>query len=132
MGSLGEAPEALFVYGTLRCAPVLQGLTGRTPRGVPDSAPGWRVASLAGRIYPGLVPGPGTAAGAVLTDLTPSEWRVLDDFEGQQYELRPLTLTSGRQAVAYVWMVNEAVLPANWDLAIFERDHLAAYVTRFR
>ncbi|WP_243744501.1 gamma-glutamylcyclotransferase family protein [Streptomyces hainanensis] len=125
-------PTELFVYGTLRCAPVLRGLIGRTPRGVPDSAPGWRAANLAGRVYPGLVPGPGAAAGAVLSDLTPAEWRVLDDFEGQPYELSPVTLASGSHAMAYLWTIDADVLPTDWNLQHFEQHDLAAYTRRFR
>ncbi|MDT0321904.1 gamma-glutamylcyclotransferase family protein [Streptomyces millisiae] len=132
MGRLGSPPAGLFVYGTLRCDRVLDGLLRRIPRGVPDSAPGWRVASLAARVYPGLVPGPGAAVGLVLSDLTLPEWRILDDFEDQCYELRPLTLASGRDAVAYVWTVDSEVLASDWDLTSFERDHVAAYVARFQ
>ncbi|WP_240796176.1 gamma-glutamylcyclotransferase family protein [Streptomyces sp. RFCAC02] len=132
MGSLDEAPTALFVYGTLRCAPVLQGLIRRTPCGVHDSAPGWRVARLADRVYPGLVPGGGAASGLVLTDLTPPEWRTLDDFEDAHYALHPLRLASGRHAVAYVWTALDEVLTTGWDLRHFEQQHLTAYIARFR
>ncbi len=122
----------LFVYGTLRCGPVLRGLIRRVPNGGPDSAPGWRAAALRDRVYPGLVPGRGAAAGRVLTDLAPREWRVLDDFEGEEYALRPLTLASGRRAVAYVWAAGVDVLPSDWDLDDFRRRHLAGYARRLR
>ncbi|MFI7240798.1 gamma-glutamylcyclotransferase family protein [Streptomyces qinglanensis] len=91
LAPVDTAADALFVYGTLRFDRILAALLGRVPPRTPATAPGWRTAVLAGRPYPGLVPSSGhTATGLLLTGLSPAEWRALDDFEDDAYELRRL------------------------------------------
>ncbi|MFE0421812.1 gamma-glutamylcyclotransferase family protein [Streptomyces sp. NPDC058953] len=122
----------LFCYGTLRFDAVLEALLGRIPSGVPVDAPGWRAAALAKRVYPGLVPAPGsTAPGLLLTDLSRREWAILNAFEDERYDLRPVALASGQRAWAYIWPGDD-VLPANWDKDLFEGRHLLEYATRCR
>ncbi|MFH8642055.1 gamma-glutamylcyclotransferase family protein [Streptomyces goshikiensis] len=124
------AGDALFCYGTLQFDAVLNALLSRIPERQPDSAPGWRTAALEGRQYPGLVSSPDTTArGLLLTDLTLTEWDILDAFEDTLYDLREVTMASGRRAWAYVWTKDE-VLTQNWDQASFERKHLPEYVAR--
>ncbi|MGW8377418.1 gamma-glutamylcyclotransferase family protein [Streptomyces sp. ODS28] len=118
----------LFVYGTLRFAPVLTALLGRVPDSTPAEAPGWRAAALRGRPYPGLVPAePGLVRGRVLTGLSGDEWRRLDDFEGPEYVVQELALKGGGTALAYVWAMGD-VLPQDWDPDEFEARHMHLYV----
>ncbi|HZG05951.1 MAG TPA: gamma-glutamylcyclotransferase family protein [Streptomyces sp.] len=126
---LAAAPDPLFAYGTLRFPEVLRALLGRVPARTPAGVAGWRAAALEGRPYPGLVPAGGTATGLLLTDLTPGEWRVLDAFEGEEYERRRLSLTDGRHCWAYVW-TGGGVLPGDWSAGDFAERHLAAYAAR--
>ena len=105
-------------------------LLGRVPAGVPASVAGWRVASLPGRVYPGLVSGEALAKGQLLTDLTPGEWRLLDAFEDDVYEMRRLTLTDCRHGWAYVCAHHTDAAPHDWDIDTFERDHLTGYLKR--
>src|SRR6266498_2413442 len=118
---------ALFVYGSFRFPEVVRALLGRVPPTAPAAVGGWRVAALPGQVYPGLVPGEGSAAGLLMTGLTAAEWRILDDFEGEAYELRCLTLTDGRRGWAYVWLDGSAA-PGGWDAELFAARHLAAFV----
>jgi len=120
--------EALFVYGTLLFPDVLQVLLGRVPNRTVAAAAGWRVAALAGRRYPGLVPGDGQASGMLITGLTPDEWRVLNAFEDNVYELRRLTLTDARHGWAYVYSDDREVLTDDWDAERFAAEHLPSYV----
>src|SRR6266487_644351 len=92
-GRLSAGSEALFVYGSLLFPEVMRVLLGRIPAGLPASVAGWRVAALPGRVYPALVPGETVAKGQLISDLTPADWRLLDAFEDDVYELRRLTLT---------------------------------------
>ncbi|WP_327346015.1 gamma-glutamylcyclotransferase family protein [Streptomyces europaeiscabiei] len=125
-----DAPDVLFVYGTLQFDAVLKGLLGRVPASTPTSAPEWRAAALEGRVYPGLVAAPGaTAAGLLLTDLTDQEWRLLDAFEDDQYDLREVSLLTRERGLAYIWPDVE-VRPENWDSAEFKELHLPAYAAR--
>ncbi|MFF4456582.1 gamma-glutamylcyclotransferase family protein [Streptomyces goshikiensis] len=124
------AGDALFCYGTLQFDAVLNALLSRIPQRHPDSAPGWRTAALEGRQYPGLVTSTDTTArGLLLTDLTLTEWGILDAFEDTLYDLREVALASGRRAWAYVWTKGE-VLTQNWDQTSFERKHLPEYAAR--
>ncbi|WP_419999090.1 gamma-glutamylcyclotransferase family protein [Streptomyces boninensis] len=127
-----EPRPDLFAYGTLQFDEVLQALLGRVPRHAPDRAPDWRAAALERRLYPGLVAGPGAAApGALLTGLSAREWAILDAYEDDQYELREITLASGRRCLTYVWEGGE-VLDADWDAEEFRVRHLRAYAEQMR
>ncbi|RAY14951.1 gamma-glutamylcyclotransferase [Actinomadura craniellae] len=122
--------EPLFVYGTLRFPEVLQALLGRVPNRAPAEAPGLRVVALPGRVYPGLIPGAGIARGLLLTGLTVREQRVLDDFEGPEYERRRIGLGDGRHAAAYLWDPDADHLDEEWSPQDFARRHLDDYVDR--
>ncbi|WP_330301570.1 MULTISPECIES: gamma-glutamylcyclotransferase family protein [unclassified Streptomyces] len=129
---LASEPGALFVYGTLQFPTVLEALIGRIPSGRPTAAPGWRAAALERRVYPGLVAAPGaTATGLLMEDLTPTEWKILDDFEDDRYDLREITLAEGLTGWACVWPDGE-VLPYNWQADYFADRHLTAYTARFK
>ncbi|GAA2435489.1 gamma-glutamylcyclotransferase family protein [Streptomyces macrosporus] len=123
------AADPLFVYGTLRFPEVLRALLGRVPARTPADVAGWRAAPLEGRLYPGLVPAEETVTGLLLEDLTPAEWRVLDAFEGDEYDRRRLALTDGRHCCAYVWSAGR-VLPGTWSVEDFAERHLADFVLR--
>ncbi|MBF6329665.1 gamma-glutamylcyclotransferase [Nocardia transvalensis] len=118
----------LFVYGTLQFGPVLEELIGRTPEFELAVTRDRRVAALPGRLYPGLVPEPGRMAGGlVLGDLTPAEWRILDAFEDEEYELRPIELIGHDKPVpTYVWTAD--VTRNDWHPEVFATDHLARYL----
>lgn len=123
----------LFVYGTLRFAPVLEALLGRVPQMSPASVVGWRAAALPGRVYPGLVPAADRRCdGILLSGLRRSDRVVLDMFEGDPYEPRELRLADGRTAVAYLWRNTADVTADDWDPQAFASRHLAYYVQRCR
>jgi gamma-glutamylcyclotransferase (GGCT)/AIG2-like uncharacterized protein YtfP len=127
---LADGPTALFVYGTLQFEPVLIGLIGRVPERQPATTLGWRAATLDGRVYPGLVSAPGSEApGLLLTGMSEREWRVLDTFEDDRYDLRRIDLTCGSAAWAYVWPDGE-VHAEDWDAAGFQERHLQGYAAR--
>ncbi|MDT0430343.1 gamma-glutamylcyclotransferase family protein [Streptomyces salyersiae] len=126
------SPDAatLFAYGTLQFDAVLEGLIGRIPQQVSASAPGWRAASLEGRVYPGLVAAPGSVApGVLFTDLSRREWAILDAFEDDRYDLREVTLSSGGRGLAYIWPAGE-VLDEDWNSEQFRTRHLEEYAAR--
>ncbi|WP_218000523.1 gamma-glutamylcyclotransferase family protein [Nocardia higoensis] len=119
----------LFAYGTLRVDAVLRTLLGRIPDSTPDVLTGWRIARLPDRVYPGLVPAPaGSATGRLLTGLAAAEWTLLDRYEGDEYDLVPVTLASGTAAMVYVW--NESAEGTEWLLDDFIATELSPYVER--
>jgi hypothetical protein len=120
-------PADLFAYGTLRFPDVLEALLGRVPEHSPAIAPGWRVAALEGRVYPVLVPGDGGAGGILLSGLTAGEWRVIDAYEDDFYDLERLTLVDGRPGWAYLTRDPAAALSVDWSPGDFTTRHLGAF-----
>jgi gamma-glutamylcyclotransferase (GGCT)/AIG2-like uncharacterized protein YtfP len=125
---LAGAPEALFAYGTLQFPDVLRALIGRMPEHTPTAADGWRIAALPGRDYPGLVPGATQADGLLITGLTAAEWRILDAFEDDWYELRELSLIGGGTAWCYTCPPGYQVAEENWTASDFAQAHLEVFV----
>ncbi|MFE3189591.1 gamma-glutamylcyclotransferase family protein [Nocardia sp. NPDC059240] len=122
--------DPLFVYGTLRFGAVLTELIGRVPEMAAARVLGRRAAALPGRSYPGLV----TAADAVtdgflLTGLTADDWRVLDAFEDDEYDLVPVSVTAGEQ-VGYAWTYawRAEVEAHDWSASAFEAETLPRYI----
>lgn len=127
---LAAGRPALFVYGTLTFPDVRRGLLGRLPESAAAAGTGWRVAALHGRTYPGLVAGERTVDGLVLLDLRPDEWRVIDAFEDDTYDLRPIVLDGGGPAWTYVWDDPGAVAPDDWERGLFASRHLTEFASR--
>ncbi|MCW2884140.1 MAG: hypothetical protein QOE54_4455 [Streptosporangiaceae bacterium] len=125
---LTAAPEALFAYGTLQFPEVLHALIGRMPEHTVASVDGWRIAGLPGRDYPGLVPAGTRADGLLIRGLSDEEWRVLDAFEDDWYDLRELTLTDGGTAWCYTCPSGYQVSERDWTAADFSRTHLGGFV----
>jgi hypothetical protein len=124
---LAVAPQALFAYGTLQFPEVLSALLGRVPSCTPVAVPGWRVAALPGRSYPGLVRHSGTATGLLITGLSVPEWRTLDAWEDAFYELRELDLVGDGTAWSWVCPEGYEVEPYDWTPAEFAAAHLPRF-----
>lgn len=122
----------LFVYGTLLLDEVIKVLLGRIPHYQYAVAPGWQVVCLPQRVYPGLVPGQGEAAGKVFIDLTDAEWATLDDFEDCAYSLAAIRVSifteTEMDALSYLWRGDHSGQP--WSAIDFGRDELTNYLDR--
>lgn len=95
--------EQLFVYGTLLDASVQQKVLGRVAAGQPDRLAGYKKykIKLGRHVYPIIKPeAGGLVEGAVLA-VTPTELKRIDQYEGQAYQRKKVTLASGRQAWVY-------------------------------
>lgn len=126
---LGDPDALLFVYGSLQFPEVLHALLGRVPPTTDAQANGWHVTALVDAVYPGLVAGAGPTTGLVLSGLTADEWRVIDAFEDDVYDLRTVDLTDGRLAWAYTCPTGSNVsIEAAWDARNFAEHHLTDYV----
>lgn len=118
----------LFVYGTLRFPDVLSALLGRVPERVQASVPGWRVAALPGRVYPGLVRADEAVAhGDVLVGLSVAELELLHDYEGVEYDFESVTLADGESVPTYIW--RGETLAEDWDPGAFEALKLTDYLS---
>lgn len=141
LARIGAGPAALFAYGTLQFPEVLQVLLGRVPGHTPGAITGWRAAALPGLVYPGLVPADSTVStgstvstvsGVLLAGLTCAEWRIIDAYEDDSYELGRLTLTDGRPGWAYFYDQGAGVLPHDWSAGEFAVRHLAGFAESCR
>lgn len=120
--------KSLFAYGTLMFPEILEALLGRVPTNEDAVAEGWRAVAIPGRSYPALVASPGRARGRLLLDLEPDEWRVIDAYEEDTYELRSVDVdTPRRAAVAYVRSTTEVSTDVSWDRDRFVREELSAF-----
>ncbi len=120
----------LFFYGTLRDRELLEAVLGHpvAPSDVSEArAPHYRTVVYPGRVYPGIIGAPGSAAeGTLVHDVTDFDRDVLDAFEGEEYERRPILVeVAGEIEEADVyWPTTD--IPADapgWTFADWERDH---------
>lgn len=107
---------------------VLRTLLGRVPELAPEAVDGWRAAALPGRVYPVLVPGGGHVSGRLLTGLDADDWRILDAYEDDLYDLARLPLAGGGHAWTYVSPVGGDASDEDWSPDVFAERHLAAFV----
>lgn len=97
----------------------------------PTTVTGWKVTALADVVYPGLLPGGGTAIGHLLTDLGREDWAVIDAFEDPLYDLT--AVNSADDAIAWAYTCSStstAPVAGGWTAHNFVTLHLAAYVER--
>jgi gamma-glutamylcyclotransferase (GGCT)/AIG2-like uncharacterized protein YtfP len=125
---LSVDPDALFVYGSLLFPEVLRALLDRVPDSTTATVVGWRVAALLDRVYPALIPGDQAVAGRLLTGLSTNEWRIIDAFEDNVYELRRLALVDERHGWAYICQSVAGTTSDGWNADDFASRHLADYV----
>lgn len=127
-GSAGTAD--LFAYGTLAIDDVITALIGRVPIWTDATAPGWRVASIPGKVYPGLIlSSNSSAAGRLYRDLTLTEWILLNDFEDSLYQLDRISVAPASiSALTYTW--DGPRLGTSWEVSGFVGSALNQYVGR--
>jgi len=63
-------------------------------------------------------------------ELTESEWRPVDAFENDLYELHCLSLDDRRSGWSYVCHDESEVLPHDWNAETFADRELGTYVER--
>jgi hypothetical protein len=123
-----------FFYGTLMDGDVRNAVLGNFIAGEvasPDLLAGWRRVGLRGRSYPVIVPSPGAtfdglavsfaaAAGRAVTDL-------LISFEGPEYAIETLVLSSGLSASVFVGSRQSHPTGRPWSLSHWEKRHKRAF-----
>jgi hypothetical protein len=68
------------------------------------------------------------APGHLISDLAEDEWRILDDFESDLYELRSVMTQDQTAAWAYALNDDGDVFWHRWDSDKFARDSLDQYL----
>lgn len=131
--------DALFAYGTLSLPEVLEALIGTRPPCRPAELEGHACYRVRGAVYPAAVAQAGASTrGVVYEGIRPSEWTLLDRFEGALYEcrlcrVRPL---EGAPRDAFVYLLaagrEGAVAREPWSREEFARRHLHRYLEACR
>ncbi|CAN0443597.1 unnamed protein product [Discosporangium mesarthrocarpum] len=125
-----------FFYGTLIDADVRAAVLDKfTDNGsvAPAQLEGWRRVGLHGRSYPVIVPSPdgtvdGIAASFAAGDEAPVTER-LKSFEGVEYIMAAVTLTSGDTASVFVGSRRCHPTGRAWSFSNWERRHKRAFLT---
>ena len=125
----------LFVYGTLRHAPLLEALLGRDVEAVPATLAGHRAACMDGRVYPGLIRDRRGSAVGSLVDVDDGDLDVLDRFEGGEYTRVAVTAaTEDGDTEAETYLLTgpsqELVTAETWSLGDFVARAASAWVQR--
>jgi gamma-glutamylcyclotransferase (GGCT)/AIG2-like uncharacterized protein YtfP len=130
------ALQRLFAYGTLQVPDILQAVVGQRWQGEPAVLSGYACYRVSNKPYPAIVVDPaGAVAGVLYSGVSTRDLERLDSYEGELYERRELSVRAGGTllgAAAYVLGErHRSILSTEaWELAAFEREHLAAYLTR--
>lgn len=128
----------VFAYGTLMFPEIAATVTGERPAAESARLPGHARHALRERVYPGAVPRPGhEIEGVLYHDLTPAALVRVDEFEGELYCRRRVTVLGGpdeRPCEALVYLVRPRwqplLLPRDWCPERFRREWHAAYLQR--
>ena len=129
----------VFTYGSLMYDAVWSRLADARYRSVAAVIEGHRRFAVAGETYPALIAAPGhRVAGRLWLAVGPADVERLDRFEGPDYQrcrvmvtVDPAVDPSGQlEAQCYRWRDVSRLLPDDWDVAAFERDHLSGFAQR--
>jgi len=123
----------VFTYGSLMFREVLDRAVIGRYQGVSARAHGFTRGSIAGQIYPGMIPdATQEVAGTLYFGIEPDDLARLDFFEGEEYERSAISVAceGGRieYAQAYIYLFPEkltqtAWIPKDFDLPQFLRTY---------
>jgi gamma-glutamylcyclotransferase (GGCT)/AIG2-like uncharacterized protein YtfP len=130
--------DALFAYGTLAVAEVIEAVAGRAFAAEPARLRGFARRAVRGEVFPALVAAAGAeTAGVLYRGLDAEAFAALDAFEGDLYERRAVTVdTAAGSAVADAYLARDArraaLADAAWDLERFVARDLPRYLAACR
>ena len=120
----------LFAYGTLAFPRLMEAVTGRTFASQPALLEGYARYALRGATFPGLVEeGHSATDGVLWRDLDAASLARVDDYEGDWYERRAVTVRAGdaplpAQTYVLVDAQRRRVSRRRWVAARFESRYL--------
>lgn len=142
-----EPPRLVFIYGTLRSFPLLAWvLTGDASKVTevsklvqPASIRGYARFSVKNCDYPAVIEHEPESVvdGYLLRPKTICQRRKLDDFEGETYQLKSVSVTidldqKTLEADVYLWAGDKNQLTNSpWELEVFEQERLEDWLELF-
>jgi len=131
-------PAALFAYGSLQVASIFHELTGLEASFEHAVLEGFERLCVAGESFPVIRPKEGALTrGRLYRALDAESWKLLDAFEGNDYERRHVRVrlpNGSEEAQAYVIRRESrlGLVAAPWSLARFCELHADAYLPACR
>lgn len=126
---------AFFFYGTLMDADIRNAVLGRFTKSetvTPACLPGWRRVGLRGRSYPVIVPAAGAAVDGLAVSFAEDAERPVTDlltaFEGHEYDLASLELSSGDVVSVFAGARRCHPTGRAWSLSDWQRRHKRAFL----
>jgi gamma-glutamylcyclotransferase (GGCT)/AIG2-like uncharacterized protein YtfP len=132
-----RSSNSVFVYGTLMAPEVLKVLIGRIPECSRSALLlNYRRHPVKDYVFPAVIPcESGTMTeGILLHDLSKTEMKVLDCFEGEEYFRADVTVTTSEgetmDSQCYVWSKpqDQLDLTKDWDYYSFRNSKLNWYL----
>lgn len=130
----------VFAYGTLEAPQVVELVLGRSLPGAPARLHDYVRHRLRGRLYPGIVPRPGSVTtGTLLGNVTARDLARLDAFEGELYERTTVEVIATDRPFpvpAFTYVVRSRYVDLlsddAWSRERFEREWLSVVLKRWR
>ena len=129
--------KSFFSYGTLQSPRVMRVVTGREFSGIKALLPGYALFRVRGAEYPGIIPaaGGGLVKGVLYANIDEDLFKILDDFEGDQYERIKVSvvLESDHSTVeTYAYRIREerrgVLSTEKWDLEHFLKEEIDGFM----
>ncbi len=128
-----RSPPRVFVYGTLMVPEIVRAVLAESFVGKAARLPGYARYRMRGVVYPGVVAAAESEViGLLYEPVSAQHWRLLDAYEGEQYQRRVVQVQVGEavvQAGCYVVAPESFSLltESPWDLEEFTRSHAARF-----
>ncbi|MBK8501434.1 MAG: gamma-glutamylcyclotransferase [Saprospiraceae bacterium] len=130
--------SSLFTYGTLMVPEIIQALLGRQPQAKPATLDGFRRYLLLDANYPGIkTQVDNRVSGLIYYQLSQNDLDILNDFEGEPYELKPVsaTLISGEGVSTFAYIIKEQfenlLSDQDWSLEEFMALHKDNFIREY-
>lgn len=131
-------PEnSLFTYGTLMIPSIISLLIGREISGEEAILSGYRRGIIRHETYPGIIVAPGEkVCGILYRQLSSHDITILDQYEGEMYLLKPVTvkLNHGREnTVTYILRSSfeQLLTKTDWDPEHFRKHELDRFLSGY-
>lgn len=124
----------LFSYGTLMCAEVMKKVLGYIPEHQVGVLRDYQIYSIHAEHYPAVLPSKGSCVhGLVYSDLNIHAMKILDAYEGCEYQRKVCNIIIGNHQVeAYTYVYRSRfrfrLARSNWDIETFKSRHLSEYI----
>lgn len=129
--------NSLFTYGTLMIPQIISMLIRREISGEEAVLSGYRRGLIRNETYPGIIAEPGQkVAGILYRQLSPNDLAILDQYEGDMYVLKPVTVKLNHRkehTVTYILHSSFAQLLTNndWDPEHFRKHDLDRFLREY-